>query len=115
MKAFKNVMHKNALRIIIAGILCMIAFSILCASAETVNVSTVSDLQSAHPYSNSMDKTWVYTHSTAADSLTVTFSSDTATENNYDYIYIPVRAWKMHTPRTDLQPQLFRHSIRKRK
>ena len=58
------------------------------SAAETVNVSTVSALQSAHPYSSSMEKTWIYTHSTSADSLEITFSSDTETENNYDYIYI---------------------------
>ena len=109
-------MKKKILSVLMVVVLSIFLMCVTVVSAaETVNVSTVSDLQSAHPYSNSMDKTWVYTHSTAADSLTVTFSSDTATENNYDYIYIPVRAWKMHTPRTDLQPQLFRHSIRKRK
>jgi len=56
--------------------------------ATTVNVSSVSELQSAHPYSSSMDKTWIYTHPTSAAGLSVTFSSDTETESRYDYIYI---------------------------
>ena len=57
-------------------------------AATTVNVSTVSELQSAHYYADYTDKTWVYTHSTTADSLKVTFSSDTETEAKYDFIYI---------------------------
>ena len=61
---------------------------VLMAAAETVEVSTIEELQSAHPYSSSMDKTWVYTHASDADSLSLTFSEDTATESNYDYIYI---------------------------
>ena len=57
-------------------------------AAETVNVTTVSALQSAHPYSSSMDKTWIYTHSTSADKLEITFTNDTETESKYDFIYI---------------------------
>ena len=58
------------------------------AATTIVNVSTVSELQSTHNYSNNMNTTWVYTHPTTADSLEITFSSDTATEAKYDYIYI---------------------------
>ena len=58
------------------------------AAAETVNVSTVSELQSAHPYSNNMNKTWVYTHPMVTDILEITFSANTETESNYDFIYI---------------------------
>lgn len=65
------------------------AFSMLTVfAATTVNVSNVSELQSTHPYSNSMDTTWVYTHPSNAETLEITFSSDTATESNYDWIYI---------------------------
>ena len=35
-----------------------------------------------------MNKTWVYTHPTPADSLEITFSSDTETESRRDFIYI---------------------------
>ena len=45
-------------------------------------------LESEHPYANSMDKTYTYTHPEPADELKITFSADTYTESGYDYIYI---------------------------
>ncbi len=82
-------MKKRVLPALMAVVLCLVMFGVLSVSAATtVNVSTVSELQSAHPYSSNMDTTWVYTHPTAADSLEITFSSDTETESNYDWIYI---------------------------
>ncbi len=82
-------MKKKILLTVIVIMLSLIVFGAISASAATtVNVSTVSELQSAHPYSSNMDTTWVYTYPTEADSLEITFSSDTATESNYDWIYI---------------------------
>jgi hypothetical protein len=48
----------------------------------------ISYPESDHPYSNSMDKTWQYTHPQPADSLEITFSQDTFVESGYDHIYI---------------------------
>ena len=82
-------MKKKILFTFIVILLSVIAFGIMnVAAAETVNVSNVSALQSAHPYTNNMDKTWIYTHSTPAESLEISFSSDTETETGYDFIYI---------------------------
>ena len=74
-------------------VICMLASVLVMpatvfAATTIVNVSSVSQLQSEHNYSNNLDKMWVYTHPTEAESLCVTFSSDTKTEPNYDYIYI---------------------------
>jgi len=44
--------------------------------------------ESAHPYDNNFDNTWTYTGPSDVISLNVTFSSDTFTENNFDWIYI---------------------------
>lgn len=82
-------MNKKILVLLITTILCISAFwGLSVYAAETVNVTTISALQSEHPYTSNMDKTWVYTHSTSADKLEITFSNDTETENNYDYVYI---------------------------
>ena len=48
----------------------------------------INYLESAHPYSNNMDETWTYTHPVETDYLKVTFSNDTETESNYDFIYL---------------------------
>ncbi len=77
----------------VAHIICILAvimsvINISTSAATTIEVSSVSELQSTHPYSSSMDTTWVYTHPTSAEGLRITFSSDTFVENNYDYIYI---------------------------
>ncbi len=45
-------------------------------------------LESDHPYDEYSNQTWYYTHETAAESLDITFSDDTETEEGYDYIYI---------------------------
>ena len=45
-------------------------------------------LESAHPYANNTDKSYTYTYSSDCASIDVTFSSNTATESGYDYIYI---------------------------
>lgn len=82
-------MKKLFYLLLITGIFLTAICNVISVSAATiVNVSTVTELQSSHPYTNNMDQTWIYTHPTAADSLKITFSSDTATESNYDYIYI---------------------------
>ncbi len=54
---------------------------------NTKVVSSISELQSDHDYSNNTDFTWIYSQSGAV-SITLTFSSDTLTEDGYDYIYI---------------------------
>ena len=43
--------------------------------------------ESAHNYSNSMNKTWSFSYE-GATKLTLKFSTDTSTESGYDYIYI---------------------------
>ena len=76
-----------ALAIIIIMILGVIPITPVFA-AEIKTVTDIADFQSAHPYVNEIDITWVYTYPTAADALDVTFSSDTRTEEKYDLIYI---------------------------
>lgn len=82
-------MKKKILLTFIIMALSILVFGTLSASASTIiNVSTISELQSEHNYANNMDTTWIYTHPTDADSLEITFSSDTETETRYDFIYI---------------------------
>ena len=83
-------MKKKLFLAIMLIVFSVVVFGIVSVSAATttLNVSYLVGLQSSHPYSNGMDKTWVYTHSTSADSLEITFSNDTETEAKYDYIYI---------------------------
>jgi len=59
------------------------------SAAAFANVVTVTSglPESAHPYANNYDNTWTYTHP-GAGMLEITFSSDTITERNYDWIYI---------------------------
>lgn len=52
-----------------------------------VNVTSVSQLESAHSYSSNTDKTWKYTVNNAVK-LMVTFDSKTKVESSYDYISI---------------------------
>ena len=52
---------------------------------ETVDSSLYP--QSSHDYSNDMDETKTLTYS-GAQSLVITFNSQTSVENNYDYIYV---------------------------
>lgn len=54
---------------------------------DIVTVKKVADLQSAHPYSNSLNRYWSYKVS-GASKLQVTFSKDTKVENYYDKIMI---------------------------
>ena len=54
---------------------------------NVVNVTDLSQFQSDHPYANYEDKTWSY-HVEGAGSVSITFSSDTETEDGFDYIYI---------------------------
>lgn len=44
--------------------------------------------ESAHPYPDDFDYTWVYDAGDDAESVTVTFSSDTETEDGFDFIYL---------------------------
>ena len=43
--------------------------------------------ESAHNYSNNLDETKIFTYP-GAESLVITFSSQTSVESNYDYIYV---------------------------
>ena len=45
-------------------------------------------LETAHPYSENVDETKSYVYSGDCTSISVTFSKDTMTESDYDYIYI---------------------------
>jgi len=45
-------------------------------------------IESEHPYSSNLDKTYSYTLNGNYTSIQVTFSSLTEVENNYDFIYI---------------------------
>ena len=60
----------------------------LYSTDNIINVTSVDEMQSEHPYSSNTDITYVYTHRSDADSLNITFSDDTEVESNYDFIYI---------------------------
>jgi len=53
----------------------------------TVNPSTIYP-ESAHPYESNTDQSWLYAAQENVESLIITFSEDTQTENGYDYILI---------------------------
>lgn len=57
-------------------------------AATSYSVTSVYDLQSAHMYSGMSDITWTYTYPVQAEKLEITFSTDTKTQANCDYIYI---------------------------
>ena len=44
--------------------------------------------ESEHPYANNSDVTWTYAHTQSAYALKITFSEDTAFEQNWDYLYV---------------------------
>ncbi len=44
--------------------------------------------ESDHPYANDTDKTWEYVHHESAETLKVTFSSETELENRYDTLTV---------------------------
>ena len=68
---------------------CIFAVGVLNVFAsDHVHVSTIEELQSAHPYENNMDKTWYYSYPNIADSIDITFSDDTETESDHDIIRI---------------------------
>ncbi|MCM1112450.1 MAG: Ig-like domain-containing protein [Muribaculum sp.] len=50
-------------------------------------VKSPEELQSKHPYENNTNEVWVYTLA-GVESLKVTFSSDTAVDEDYDFIYL---------------------------
>ncbi len=60
----------------------------LYSTDNIINVTSIDELQSEHPYSSNTDITYVYEHQSDADSLNITFSDDTEVESNYDFIYI---------------------------
>ena len=69
-------MKKRFLRaLFVAGVL-MIALTGV-VFAEAIYVSSIEDLQSAHPYTGNEETTWVYTHPTPTAGLNVTFSEET--------------------------------------
>ena len=74
-------MRKNS-KLILAGILTALLV-LLCGTALAASYP-----ESAHPYESNTDQTWTYTHSTSLTYMKVTFSSDTAFETNWDYLYI---------------------------
>lgn len=47
-----------------------------------------SVIESAHPYADDFDYTWVYDAGEGTEGVTITFSADTETEEDYDFIYI---------------------------
>ena len=64
-------------------------FEVYVHDVRETNVTVDSSLypQSSHDYSNNMDETKTFTYP-GAQSLIITFNSQTSVENNYDYIYI---------------------------
>ena len=56
-------------------------------TTRTINVNSINELQSEHPYQNNIDYTWIYTDPSAR-ALNVKFSADTEVESGYDKIYI---------------------------
>ncbi len=51
------------------------------------SICGLSDVESAHPYENNIDKSWTINRE-GAYSISITFSNDTETEDECDYIYI---------------------------
>ena len=47
-----------------------------------------SVIESAHPYADDFDYTWIHDEGDGTESVTITFSTDTETEDGYDFIYI---------------------------
>ena len=80
---------RKAVAITIAGV--SVEFEVYVHNVkETIVVETINSSlypQSAHNYSNNLDETKTFTYP-GAQSLIITFSSQTSVENNYDYIYI---------------------------
>ena len=54
---------------------------------KNCNKTEAETIQSKHPYDNDCDQTWTI-HRDGAVRIDVTFTEDTYTESNYDYIYI---------------------------
>jgi hypothetical protein len=55
---------------------------------ETFFDITVTFISSDHPYQNNTNQSWTYVHPEPADFLAVTFSAQTYTEEDCDYIYL---------------------------
>ena len=80
--------NQFSIRLVSDGSVNKYGFRVVSVIANGITVSDVSQLQSAHPYQNNEDYIVEYYHETQAGMLEVTFSEDTKTESNYDYIYI---------------------------
>ena len=44
--------------------------------------------ESAHPYGDNLDQTWTYTAAAGTERMDVTFSAQTAVEEDFDFIYL---------------------------
>ena len=67
---------------LLCALLCLLAAGIALAEGEPYP-------ESAHPYANNTDQSWTYTWPDSnAEYLKLTFSVDSYTESNYDYVYI---------------------------
>ncbi len=78
---------KKAAVIAIAGVSVEFEVYVHDVVDAAVNVDSSLYPESSHNYSNSLDETKIFTYP-GAQSLVVTFNSQTSVENNYDYIYI---------------------------
>ena len=73
---------------LLLGLLCLTALSgIAFAATTTVPLDVTGIGCSGSSYTNNMDKTWTLSYP-GAESITMTFASWTAFENNYDFLYI---------------------------
>ena len=57
-------------------------------SDAVVVAPSIAYPESAHPYAANMDLRWVYAAEKNIESLSITFSEDTKTEKDFDYIYL---------------------------
>ena len=53
----------------------------------TINVTSIEEFQSAHPYEDYEDTTWIYTQQ-GAEALEIQFSDECMLEDGYDFVQI---------------------------
>lgn len=58
-----------------------------CVELGLIRVQEPAELESAHPYADDFDYTWTYDAGEGTESITITFSNKTETEEGYDFIY----------------------------
>ena len=78
---------KRKLITLLLSLMCLAAMTCTAFAEEITVPLDVTGLESAHDYTNNASQTWEITYP-GAESITMTFDSRTAFENNYDFLYI---------------------------